>query len=102
MTPSNLKEKKMNLGYIKPSHITIAFIKNDKEVVFENTKTGKKISCTKKPVVQIAKILTDGEYYSKLELSKNLKIGEADIVGYLKPLIKKGFISDKDDELLFS
>ena len=90
----------MKMGYVKPLHISIT-IKDGKEAIFKNTKTGKEWTFTKIPVVQIAKLLNDGDYHSSSDISKKINIGETDVIGYIKPLIKKGLLSDKDDEFLF-
>ena len=88
--------------YVIPPDISIT-IKDGKKAIFKNIKKGKEWTFTKKPVVQIANILNlnDRISLSSSKISEKTNIGETDVIGHIKVLIKKGLVSNKDDVFLY-
>ena len=87
--------------YEKSSHIEIS-LKDGKKAVFHNTETGKDWQCAKKPIVEIAALFKKNPQRTDSQIAKQLNISEAEAIKRLKPLIKKGYISElKEEEILF-
>jgi hypothetical protein len=87
--------------YEKPSNIEI-FLKDSREAVFYNTKTNKEWTYTEKPIVELAVLFEKHSQWSDSQIAKRLHIDEAEVMGLVKPLIKKGHLSELGKkEILF-
>jgi len=87
--------------YEKPSNIKIS-LKNSREAIFLNTKTNKEWTYTKKPIVEISALFEKHPQWRNSQIAKRLHISEAEVIGLVKPLIKKGHLSELGKkEILF-
>jgi hypothetical protein len=87
--------------YEKPSNIEIS-LKDGKEAIFRNTKTNNEWTYTKKPVVEIAVLFEKHPQWRDSQIAKRLHISETEVIGLVKPLIKKGHLSELGKkEILF-
>jgi predicted DNA-binding transcriptional regulator len=92
----NKEEYKYMAVYEKAPGIEIEVIKNGREVVIRKTKTGKSLTFTKKPDVEIlALFVEDSKWgWGCQDIATKLGISEEMVNQILKPLVQKGFISD--------